>query len=213
MLLLAICSIIIGLALILRGVSRLKIRRGLSGSLYWSSGLGMALSGLFLLAVTANLYTYQRLTSETDVANIEITQVAAKSFDIKVSEPGKQSVRVRLNGDEWQLDARFLRWKSWATILGKEPMFRLERLSGRYTDIDQEREANRTVYALNSNLGLDLWKYGRNYAQWMPFIDAYFGSSVYVPLAPEARYQVAATHSGLIVRAQNIPAKEVLGEW
>ena len=213
MLLTAISMILIGVILVIRGISRLRIRRRLFGSIYWSSGLGLALSGVLLLAVAANLYTYHRLTNEIVVADIEIAQTATDSYKIEIEEHGMEPVHFLVNGDQWQLDARFLRWKSWATILGNEPLFRLERLSGRYSDIEQERKANRTVYSLNSNVGLDLWQYGTNYAQWMPFLDAYYGSSVYVPLAADARYQVTATHSGLIVRAKNAPARKILGEW
>jgi hypothetical protein len=213
MLALAACLIIVGIALVARGVSRLRARRRLFASAYWSGGLGIAAFGLLLLAMSANLYTYHRLTSEVDVATIDVSQLAAGGYQVEIEERGKRPLRFLLNGDEWQLDARFLRWKSWATILGKDPLFRLERISGRYSDIEQERRAQSTVYAINSNPGLDLWRYGRSYARWIPFLDAYYGSSVYVPLAAGARYQVTATNGGLVVRAENAPANKILGEW
>jgi len=43
-----------------------------------------------------------------------------------------------LNGDEWQLDARILRWEPALQILGFNTIYRLERLNGRYSKIDQE---------------------------------------------------------------------------
>jgi hypothetical protein len=92
-------------------------------------------------------------------------------------------------------------------------MFRLERLSGRYSDIEQAKVAQRSLYALNSQPGVDVWKLGRQYAEWLPFMDAYFGSSVYMPLIADGEYRVTATDSGLMVRAVNAPAKEVLKEW
>ncbi len=170
-------------------------------------------SGLLLLAIAANLYTYHRLTREIAVAEIEIRSTVPNSFKLQITEAGKPPISFTLYGDEWQLDARFLRWKSWATILGKEPLFTLERLSGRYGDIEQEREATRSVHSLNANSGLDVWKYGRKYSQWIPFVDAYYGSSIYMPLESGARYQVTATHTGLMVRATNISAAEVLKDW
>ena len=63
-----------------------------------------------------------------------------------------------LSGDEWQLDARVLKWKGWANLFGLDAQYRLERVSGRYRDIEQERTGERTVYALAENPGLDLWK-------------------------------------------------------
>jgi hypothetical protein len=173
----------------------------------------MASIGLLFLAAAMNLYTYHRLTAEIMVASIQIKQTAPNTYDLLLSEVGREPVNFKIIGDEWQLDARFLRWKSWATILGQEPMFRLERLSGRYSDIEQARVAQRSLYALNSEPGVDVWKLGRQYSEWLPFMDAYFGSSVYMPLAAEGEYRVTATDSGLIVRPVNDQAKKVLKEW
>ncbi len=213
MLLLAICSIVLGFLLILRGISRIRVRRRLFGSLYWSSGLGMASIGLLFLAAAMNLYTYHRLTSEIMIASVKIKQTAPNTYELALSEVGKKPVNFNIIGDEWQLDARFLRWKSWATILGQDPMFRLERLSGRYSDIEQAKTEPRSLYALNAQAGVDVWKLGRQYADWLPFMDAYFGSSVYMPLIANGEYRVTATNSGLMVRAVNAPAKQVLKEW
>lgn len=213
MLLLATGFIIMGIAFIVRGISRIRIRRRLFGSLYWSSGLGMISVGLLLLAVAANVYTYHRLTAEILVADIKIKQLDQNTYNLLLAEVGKQPISFKIIGDEWQLDARFLRWKSWATLLGKDPMLRLERLSGRYSDIEQAKVAQRSLYALNPHPGLDIWKYAREYAEWLPFIDAYFGSSVYMPLTADGHYKVIATDSGLLVRAVNAPAQKVLKDW
>lgn len=213
MLWLAVGSIVLGFLMILRGISRIRVRRRLFGSLYWSSGLGMASIGLLFLAAAMNLYTYHRLTAEVLVASVTIKQIAPNTYELALSEAGKQPASFKIIGDEWQLDARFLRWKSWATILGQDPMFRLERLSGRYSDIEQAKTGERSLYALNEQSGMDVWKLGRQYAEWLPFMDAYFGSSVYMPLAADGEYRVTATDSGLMVRAVNTPAQDVLKEW
>jgi len=209
----AICLIFFGIVVFVRGISHIRQRRRLRYSIYWSSGLLAVSSGLLLLAIAANLYTYHRLTREIAVAEIEIRSTVPNSFELQITEAGKTPVSFTLFGDEWQLDARFLRWKSWATILGKEPLFALERLSGRYGDIELERKAKRSVHSLGAKPGLDIWKYGRRYSQWIPFVDAYYGSSVYVPLVSGARYQVTASHSGLMVRATNTTAAEALKDW
>jgi hypothetical protein len=213
MLLAAICLVIFGLLLIFRGVSRIRLRRRVFASIYWSSGLGIAALGVLLLAASANLYTYHRLTQEIMVAKVEVKQIAPNTFELLLKEVGRQPSSFKIIGDEWQLDARFLRWKSWATILGKEPMFRLERVSGRYGDVEQERVAPRTIYPIDPQPGLDVWKYGRMYAKWLPFLDAYYGSSVYMPLADGAHYLVSASNSGLLVRASNAQAEQILKKW
>ena len=83
-----------------------------------------------------------------------------------------------LAGDEWQLDARVLKWKGWANLLGLDAQYRLERVSGRYRDIEQERTDERTVYALSENPGIDLWTMlDAVIRSWLPFVDAVYGSA------------------------------------
>ena len=101
-----------------------------------------------------------------------------------------------LAGDEWQLDARVLKWKGWANLLGLDAQYRLERVSGRYRDIEQERKDERTVYALSENPGVDLWTLSIEYPRWLPFVDAVYGSATYLPMADGARYEVSITQSG-----------------
>ena len=61
---------------------------------------------------------------------------------------GEPDRLLSMLGDEWQLDARVINWKPPATLLGLEPIYRLERLSGRYPDLVDERTAPRSVHAL-----------------------------------------------------------------
>ncbi|HEU4655831.1 MAG TPA: hypothetical protein VFS47_17715, partial [Steroidobacteraceae bacterium] len=118
-----------------------------------------------------------------------------------------------LAGDEWQLDARVLKWRGWANLLGLDAQYRLERVSGRYRDIDQERRDERTVYGLSENPGIDLWTLSTQYPRWLPFVDAVYGSATYLPMADGARYQVAITQSGLIARPLNQAATNAAGGW
>jgi hypothetical protein len=108
-----------------------------------------------------------------------------------------------LNGDEWQLDARVLKWRGWANVLGLDAQYRLERLSGRYRDIEQERNAPRSVYALSDNPGIDLWTWTIDHPTWLPFVDAVYGSATYLPMADGARYRVNMSQSGLLARPMN----------
>jgi len=62
-----------------------------------------------------------------------------------------------LRGDEWQIDARVLKWRGMAVLIGFDTLYRLDRLSGRYRDITQERIGLRTVHSLSENKA---WIYG-----------------------------------------------------
>jgi len=118
-----------------------------------------------------------------------------------------------LNGDEWQMDARVVNWKPPATLLGLDPIYQLERLSGRYASVDDERSEQRTVHALSGDNALDVWRVARRFPRLMPGVDAYYGTATYVPMANGARYEVTMTRTALIARPVNDAARDAVGDW
>jgi hypothetical protein len=173
----------------------------------------LALAG-FLFVVSLNIHTYARLTHERPIAEIVFEARGPQQFRATLAEvPSGKMQLFTLAGDEWQLDARVLKWKSWANLLGVDARYRLERISGRYRDIEQERNAQRTVYPLSENPGLDLWLVSTRYPRWFSFVDAVYGSATYMPMADGARYEISITQSGLIARPKNPAAETATGSW
>jgi hypothetical protein len=173
----------------------------------------LAVAGL-LFVVSLNLHTYNRLTHEQPVAEIVFEARGPQRYRATLAQvPSGEMQMFMLAGDEWQLDARVLKWKGWANLLGLDAQYRLERVSGRYRQIEQERNDERTVYPLSENPGVDLWTLSVAYPRWLPFVDATYGSATYLPMADGARYEVAITQSGLIARPMNETAKAAAGSW
>src|SRR5690606_38107315 len=165
-----------------------------------------------LFVVSANLRTYARLTHERAVAQIVFEQTGPQNFNVTLTQvPDGQIKMFVLAGDEWQLDARVLKWQGWANVLGLDAQYRLERVGGRYRDIEQERNAPRTVYALTDNPGLDLWQLATSRPGLVTFVDAMYGSATYMPMADGARYEISITPSGLIARPKNEAAEQAAG--
>jgi hypothetical protein len=181
-----------------------------------SAGATMLMSVLMLVVsalmfvVAVNLQTYSRLAYERPIAQIVFESRGPQRYRATLTRiPGGDMQMLVLAGDEWQLDARVLKWKGWANVIGFDSQYRLERVSGRYRDIEQEKHAERTVYGLSENPGADLWTLSTEYPKWLPFIDAVYGSATYLPMADGARYEVALTQSGLIARPVNQAAETV----
>ena len=184
--------------------------------------LGRALGTVSLLALVAlvglgvavalNLRTYARLTHEEPVAELSFEARGPQRWRATLTTVSDLSKRsFDLAGDEWQLDARVLKWRGWANVLGLDARYRLERVSGRYRDIAQERSAPRSVYALGEEPAFDLWSLASQYPDWLPFVDAVYGSATYLPMAEGATYEVSLTQSGLIARPQNAAARAASG--
>ncbi len=205
---------IFGLLLLILACQRLFRARFLAaGGAGVTGALLLAIAAL-LFVVSLNLHTYARLTFERPVAEIVFQQRGPQSFNATLTQvPNGEIQMFVLAGDEWQLDARVLKWKGWANLFGLDAQYRLERVSGRYRDIEQERTAERTVYPLAENPGLDLWQITLDNPSRLPFVDAVYGNAAYMPMSDGARYEVSITQTGLIARPVNTAAQQAAGSW
>jgi hypothetical protein len=163
---------------------------------------------IFLLAavcavlVGTNLRTYQRLAYEQPAAELQLTKDADGQRD-----------SFLLRGDEWQVDARVLKWHAFANLVGFDTAYRLERISGRYTRLEDERSLPRTVYDLQAPSRVDPWELVHRYRSWVPWLDALYGSATFLPMADGALYEIKVSQSGLVARPLNQAAREAVGSW
>ena len=212
--------VVLGLAFAVVGIKRLLQRRFVNAAgLHVSAAIFLLLaSSTFLLA--SNLYTYQRLVYEQPVAEIEFKQLAEQEFSAEINALDsvfKQNVVLR--GDEWQLDAQVLSWQGVATLLGLDANYRLHRISGRYLDITEEQQRPRSVYSLIKKSAyiedetFDLWQFAHKYQSWLQWVDAVYGSAVFLPMTDGAKYSIAISRTGLIARPANDEAREAVSHW
>lgn len=171
-----------------------------------------ALGGASIL-LAFSYYGYDRLIDEQLVSQIEFSESAPGEYTARVMVDGKTDRLLILRGDEWQMDARVVNWKPPATLLGLDPIYQLDRLSGRYSDINDERTEERTVHALSHDLALDVWQVARKFPVLMPGVDAYYGTATYLPMADGARFEVTLSRTALIARPMNDAAENAVGEW
>jgi len=203
---------VLGIILFILGIQRVWRRGVLTGSLEGLVGLLLLAVAALMAAISINLYTYDRLTHESKIAEISFREIGRQHFGAIVLFKNNTKI-LDLRGDEWQIDARVLKWRGMAVLIGFDTLYRLDRLSGRYRDITQERTGLRTVHSLREERGLDLWMIGRRYAHWIPWVDAVYGSATYMPMVDGASYTVSISSTGLLARPSNDIARKAIGEW
>ena len=184
-----------------------RATRSLAGGVV-SGALGSA-----SILLTFSYYGYGRLIDEQPVSQIEFSQVTPGEYTARVMTDGQTDRLFTLRGDEWQMDARVVNWKPPATLLGLDPIYQLDRLSGRYSRIDDEMNEERTVHALSDEMTLDVWRVARKFPVLMPGVDAYYGSATYLPMADGARFEVTLSRTALLARPVNDAAREAVGDW
>ena len=203
---------LLGLYLFLKGLVRLRRRQSLRGGVQTSTGAVFLALTAIVWAVSSHLYTYQRLSHEQAVAELEFIALGPQNYQAKLYFPDGKRMQWELKGDEWQLGARILKWHSTANLFGMDTVYRLDRLSGHFRDIEREREDKHTVYALSANPGLDIWNMAQRYT-WFPWVDAVYGSAAYMPMADQSRYKVSLSQSGMVIRPVNAQAKNAVTRW
>jgi len=205
--------LVFGLFMLIGGVRRIWRRAPLRGSLQGMTGLLLLALGALVIAIAMNLYTYQILEQEEPVAKVRFEALGPQYYRVYLLPDSGSSRVLELRGDQWQIDARVLKWTGLANLLGMKTAYRLERLSGRYRDVQQERQAVRTVYQLDNDRGVDLWELVRKSERKLPWLDAVYGSAAYMPMVDKGLYQVTISNSGLVVRADNAIAQQAVDAW
>jgi hypothetical protein len=204
---------LVGILFLFAAVRRLGRRKVLGGVLNGAIALVLILLSVCAALVAADLRTYQRLTFEQPVGELQLARTGERQFNAVLSYPGGEQAHFTLSGDEWQIDARLLKWHAFANLIGFDTVYRLERIGGRYARIEDERGQPRTVYSLNPPQRIDPWDLVRRYHSWVPWMDALYGSAAFLPMADGALYELKVSQSGLIARPLNQAARDAIGNW
>jgi len=163
----------------------------------------LVFAALAVLAMTLGLALrgYRLLMVEQPIATLAARQTAPQQFALRIDFPDGSHRSANLTGDEWQLDARVIKWTPRAIELGARPLYRVDRLSGRFRGAEQAAATQPSIVDLGGESMPDLWQLKRRFPQWLPWIDADYGSAAYLPLIDGASYRVTLSPvGGLIAR-------------
>jgi hypothetical protein len=210
--LIIVCALL-GLLFLAASVRRLRRRRVMGGMAHGATGLILFSIAALAVLIGSNLRTYQRLSFEQPAGELQLSRSGERQFNAVLSYPSGERANFELRGDEWQVDARVLKWRAFANLVGFDAAYRLERIGGRYSKIEDERSEPRTVYDLNTAGRIDPWELIHHYHSWVPWMDALYGSATYLPMSDGALYEIKVSQSGLVARPLNQAAREAVSGW
>lgn len=174
----------------------------------WKQGLG----GILLLAVAISLLWltflvqgYLGLTGDIRVAQIRahMPKNAQHQMSVELIVYDNNGHQLSDNfynvlGDEWMLQADFIKFPAWMNILGFHSGYKITRLEGLYQDRNLESTARHTVVDLNGGED-NFFKTMRDQRFWFsPFVDAYYGNAAFEPA--DGTYDVYASQTGLYAK-------------
>ncbi len=205
MILVAFVAATLGVVFLVAGVFALKRRRflGMAGG----TTLGLLFFALAALVATITVATqgYRALTHEEIAATVTVLPTTARRFSAIVTFPDGRRDTFDLAGDQVYVDAHILKWKPIANILGLHTAYELDRIGGRYVELDDERDSLRTVFSLSVNKPVDMFSLRRKWAFFSPLLDAEYGSGTFLMADHPATLEVRVSTSGLLIRRQAEP--------
>jgi hypothetical protein len=183
------------------GVAQRGVAVGRVIKYMWFTAL-VLLVGLAVL-FSSWYYTYHRLTFESLIAELTFEPLGAQVYQARLATGDRCTVRTfELYGDQWRIDSQFVKWKSLGTLLGFDPLYRLERIEGRYRLVDEQNRRTKLSYALDDESAVDLVRLTEILGPVNFLFDTSYGSSTYSTMDPEYVYKVYQTSSGIITRVE-----------
>ena len=173
----------------------------------------IVLAVIAVLLVAANVLTYHRLTAETVIAELRFEPTGERQYLAHLRTGDRCDERVLpVLGEQWRVDAEFLKWQYWALLLGLDSQYRLDRLEGRYRTAEEQNTAPKIAHDLGADTAVDVVSIARTLGSWNFLLDATYGSSTYEDIDPARVYRVYRTTTGIITRSEPRPTDPPRGE-
>ena len=188
-----VIAVVTGLFALLRARPLRFISRALVGAL-------LLCFGALALAVSFGTQGYRALLDEQPAGKVFVKKTAPQRFNARFVFPDGREATYEIAGDEIQVDAHILKWKPIANLIGLRTVYELDRISGRYRSVEQERSATRSVHTLAPTRVVDLFDLRQRYIFLAPLLDAEYGSASYVPVDGDVELQVSVAPSGVVLR-------------
>lgn len=196
---------VLSLAALVAGIGALRKKRifGMVANLTLAL-LFFALAGM-LGTISIATQGYRALTREEVAAVVRTIPLGPRRFIARFTFPDGRNEEFHLAGDELYVDAHILKWKSMANLLGLHTAYELDRVSGRYVELDDERGEERTIFPLSQDKPVDMFRLRRKYSLLGSLVDAEYGSATFITAGQGAAFEVRVSTSGLLIRRSAEP--------
>lgn len=166
------------------------------------SGGGALFLSLAALAATLGVSTqgYRGLTQEEVALTVTTVPTGPRAFQAYLEFPDGRDTTLAVLGDQLLVDAHILKWHYLGNVIGYRTQYELDRVTGRYVDLESERTMPRSVHSLKVEKPFDLFDLARRHV-WLRFlVDTEYGSATYIEVRRPARFEVRVSTTGLLVR-------------
>lgn len=155
---------------------------------------------LLLASISISMKGYHALTHEELAASIEVAPLGDQQFVANFTFPDGSSKEYKLNGDELYVDAHILKWKSIVNIFGIHTAYELDRVSGRFMDIEDERTKPRTLFSLAEPKLVNAYTLRKKHEFLSWLVDTDYGSATFINVDRSNKFDLYVSTTGLLIR-------------
>ncbi len=160
-----------------------------------------------LIAWGGFIWSYQVFTHEAPILTLRFEETGKQQYRAYIESPESVRGGYVLYGDQWRVDAHFVKMKYWANLLGMESRYAIDRLQGRYINVHDENTLPNIAHQLTGE-GISYFTlFGLS-----PFVDTEYGTSAYHAIDVSKRFHVYKTPTGIMVRSELLNP-EVKKNW
>jgi hypothetical protein len=153
-----------------------------------------------LLAVAgASLRGYHMLNEQTPVVEVDARILSPQRWALTLHGSDGSTRRLQLSGDAWRMQAAMVKWQPSGVLASLPPLYKLDRVSGRYDDAAQEQQSAPPAVNLEETGTFDLRGLHQYYPDWLPAVDGVNDDGSFLPLIDEGRYSIRLTRDGALV--------------
>lgn len=172
------------------------------------------------LAFSAWMYTYNALTEEKIVAELAISKKVIKdgipTYTVRYtpiqqdsafplignnsSETNGAVVQSSMNGDQVFIDANFIRWENWMTLVGFKPVYKVYRVKSDYKNLEDRDKFRSSAFDMNGGSDANVENFSENDAFFGWFVQSAFISSAGQNITDEDQvYNVIVTKDAVVL--------------
>ena len=169
--------------------------------LYIFSNFTILIVVLFLISIHLFISNYITFSKEEPIAIISFEKLQDQEYEAKLYIKDFEEGKIyKIYGDQWRLDAYFYKWKYYASLFGIESKYRLDRIEGRYKNIQEQNNKKKKSYQINKEIILNKTPtFINNF-----LFDIEYGSSVFKDIEINKIYTIYKNNTGFLIREKII---------
>ena len=196
----ALVLIILCIIFLFAFVASLRKRKFFGAVRNFTFALLMLSLSLLFGSISISIQGYNAYTREELVASVEVSPIREQLYTARITFPDNTEKQFNLEGDEFYIDAHILKWKSLVNLFGLHTFYELDRVAGRYIDIEDESNKHRTVYSLAEDKLIDIFYLRLKYPIFSFLVDAEYGSASFVTANTHKKINIMVSTTGLLIR-------------